>query len=43
MHRRIVLAVAFALICAFGATGAMEVYSLVAPAYADQTSDGGGS
>jgi hypothetical protein len=43
MHRRIVLAIAIALICAFAATGAMEVHSLVAPAYADQTSDGGGS
>jgi len=32
--RRVVLAVAIALICAFAATGAVGVYNLVALAYA---------
>jgi hypothetical protein len=35
--RRVVLAVAIALICALSAAGTAEVYSLVAPAHADTT------
>jgi hypothetical protein len=43
MHRRIVLAIAIALTCAFAATGAIGIYSLVASAYAETTTDGGGN
>jgi hypothetical protein len=39
--RRVVLAVAITLICGLSATGAIRVYSLVAPAHADTTSNGG--
>jgi hypothetical protein len=40
LMRRVVLAVAIALICGLSAVGAISVYSLVAPAHADGTSNG---
>ena len=39
--RRVVLAIAIALICGLGVAGAIDVYNLVAPAHAEDTSDGG--
>jgi hypothetical protein len=41
--RRVVLAIAIALICGLSVAGAIRVYSLVAPAYAETTTDGGGN
>jgi hypothetical protein len=41
--RRVVLAVAIALICRLSAAGAVGVYNFVAPAYADPSDTGGGN